>query len=111
MYSGQERRGRDRSRGIVLRRRRVEPVDPGAERRRRTGNGFDIATALEMHLEEHTTRRAMLRLLDSWVAEARASTEPDENYIDAVEYAKEVIETAPDVMTGICMLQRQPEES
>jgi hypothetical protein len=107
-YSGQERRARDRSR-ILLRRRRVEAVEPAVERRRGAANGFDIAAALEMHLGEHTTKRAMLRLLESWLQEARASAERDDNYIEAVEYATEVMQSAPDVLTGICILQRQSE--
>lgn len=110
-YSGDERRTRDRSEGIVLRRRQSEPVE--VERRRVKQNGFDIAAALELHLDECKTRRSMLTLLESWLAEARnaAPAEQDEDYVRAVEHATEVMKSAPDAMSAIAMLQRQPEES
>ena len=113
-YSGQERRTRDRARGIVLRRRRSEAVPPAEERRRSNAepNGFDIAAALELHLDQCTTRRAMLTLLESWLREASdGDAERDESYITAVQHAAEVMKTAPDVLTGIAVLQRQREES
>ena len=111
-YTGEERRTRDRSRGILLRRRRSEAVAPESERRRSSNaNGFDIAAALELHLDECTTRRAMLNLLESWLREATdgGAVERDENYINAVQHAVQVVKSAPDVATGIAILQRQSE--
>ena len=114
-YQGNERRTRDRSRGIVLRRRRSQPVDPAQERRRTPvqQNGFDIAAALELHLDQCSTRRAMLTLLESWLREANEAGdgERDEGYIRAVQNATEVIKNSPDVQTGIAILQRRPEDS
>lgn len=114
-YTGDERRQRDRTRGIVLRRRRSEPRE-GAEERRRTppaSNGFDIASALELHLDQCSTRRAMLGLLESWLAEAQnpAAAERDDGYRRAVEHAISVMKGSPDVTTAIAVLQRRPEES
>ena len=113
-YTGDERRLRDRTRGIVLRRRRSEPRE-GAEERRRTSapNGFDIASALELHLDQCSTRRAMLGLLESWLAEAKNpdAAERDDGYRQAVEHAITVMKASPDVPTAIAVLQRRPEES
>lgn len=113
-YGGEERRARDRARGIILRRRRKEQLPEGQPERRRSApvpNGVDIASALEMHLDEHTGRRAMLNLLESWLTEAKNAAEPDEAYSQSVEYAIEVVKTTPDVLTAIAVLQRAPEES
>ena len=112
-YGGEERRQRDRSRGIILRRRRNELPEGQVERRQRApvDNGFDIASALEMHLDEHKGRRAMLNLLESWLNEAKNAAERDEGYSQAVEYAIEVMKASPDVPTAIAVLQRRPDES
>jgi hypothetical protein len=113
-YSGEERRTRDRSRGIELRRRRSEPPEGGVERRRASvDNGFDIASALELHLDQCTTRRAMLNLLESWLTEAKnaQAAERDEAYSQAVEHAIAVMKSSPDVLSAIAVLQRQPEDS
>ena len=113
-YSGEERRLRDRARGIVLRRRRAEPRE-GAEERRRVPvqNGFDIASALELHLDQCSTRRAMLALLESWLAEANnpQAAEHDDGYARAVENAIGVMKASPDVVTAIAVLQRRAGES
>jgi hypothetical protein len=113
-YGGEERRVRDRSRGITLRRRQNALPEGQTERRRApVNNGFDIASALEMYLDEHKGRRAMLNLLESWLTEAKnpEATEHDDGYAQAVEYAIEVMKTSPDVMTAIAVLQRRPDES
>jgi hypothetical protein len=91
---------------IPLRRRRNEPV--AVERRRNTG-GFDIAAALELYLDHCKTRRAMLELLEQWLAEGRQREQEGENlqYIAAVERAIETLKRAPDVQTAILMLQRR----
>jgi len=106
-YAGPERRGRDRSEGLQLRRRRQEWVQ--VERRRANLQGFDIAAVLEMHLDQCRTRRAMLELLNGWLVEARSATPEaqDANYITAVEQSIEVMKSAPDVETAIAILQRQ----
>jgi hypothetical protein len=106
-YSGPERRAHDRSQGPQLRRRRQEWVQ--VERRRSNLAGFDIAAVLEMHLDQCKTRRAMLDLLEGWLAEARNSPQDaqDPNYIRAVEHSIEVMRTAPDVETAIAILQRR----
>jgi hypothetical protein len=104
--SRQERRARDRSRGITLRRRLNQRVDAGLERRSTTQNGFDIAAALELHLDQCTTRRAMLALLESWASETK-NGEQDNDYIRAVERAMEVMKAAPDPLTAIAVLQRR----
>ena len=112
MYSGEDRRARDRAEGIVLRRRQQEPVE--VERRRGAqSDGFDIAAALELVLDECPTRRSMLALLEAWLNEAKntAPEERDESYIGAVEHATKVMKTSPDVLTGIAILQRQRDES
>ena len=105
--SGPERRTRDRSAGIQLRRRRKEGVDEAGDRRK-SRNGFDIAAALELHLDQITNRRGMIALLESWLQEARQTdpAERDENYVRAVEYAKEVMTASPDPLTAIAVLQR-----
>lgn len=113
-YGGEERRTRDRSRGIILRRRRAEVREGQAERRRTAAsNGFDIASALEMHLDEHKTRRAMLNLLESWLAEANSAEdgERDVGYSRAVENAIAAMKNSPDVLSAIATLQRRPDES
>jgi hypothetical protein len=107
----QERRARDRSQGLTLRRRRNELIEASVERRRSESDGFDIAAALEMHLDECTTRRAMLALLESWLAEATSadSAEQDKRYVQAVERAIEVMKSSPDPLSAIAVLQRRPE--
>jgi hypothetical protein len=105
----EERRSRDRSQGIVLRRRLKRLVDANIERRRGEQSGFDIAAALELHLDQCTTRRPMLTLLESWLAEANSSAagERDEDYTRAIERAIEVMKSAPDPLTAIAVLQRR----
>ena len=103
----EERRSRDRSQGIVLRRRLKRLVDAKQERRRGEQSGFDIAAALELHLDQCTTRRAMLTLLESWLAEANAGAERDEDYIRAIERAMDVMKSAPDPLSAIAILQRR----
>jgi hypothetical protein len=105
-YTGPERRTRDRSLGFQLRRRRQQPVE---NERRRDLRGFDIAGLLEMHLDQCKTRRAMLTLLEGFLTEARnaAPETQDADYITAIERSIEVMRTAPDVETGICILQRR----
>jgi hypothetical protein len=115
-FSGEERRTRDRSRGIVLRRRQRNPLPHGVVERRTAApvnNGFDIASALELHLDQCTTRRSMLGLLEKWLIESKSpdAAERDEAYCQAVQSAIEVMRTAPDVLTGIAILQRAPEDS
>jgi hypothetical protein len=107
-YSGQERRARDRSAGIQLRRRQKQPVAKTEDRRRGGNNGFDIAGALELHLDQITTRRKMIALLESWLHDARQTdpTERDESYVRAVENAIAVTTASPDPLTAIAMLQR-----
>jgi hypothetical protein len=91
---------------VPLRRRRNEPV---AVERRRGAGGFDIAAALELYLDHCRTRRAMLELLEQWLAEGRQREQDPENlqYIAAVERAIETMKRAPDVQTAIVMLQRR----
>jgi hypothetical protein len=103
----EERRARDRSDGIVLRRRLKRLVETNLERRRSDESGFDIAGALELHLDQCTTRRAMLTLLESWVSEANAGAERDQAYIGAIERAMGVMKSAPDPLTAIAILQRR----
>lgn len=107
-HSGQERRTRNRSRGIVLRRRQHRPVDKELERRRTNSSDFNIAAALELHLDQLTTRRAMIVLMESWLIEAKNSgpTEHDQDYVQGVIRAIEVMKTAPDPLTAIAILQR-----
>jgi hypothetical protein len=107
-YSGQERRTRDRIAGIQLRRRQKRLAAEAEERRKAAHNGFDIAAALELHLDEITTRRGMIGLLESWLHEARQSdaTERNDNYVRALEDAIKVMTTAPDPISAIAVLQR-----
>ena len=105
-YSGQERRRRDRSAGIKLRRRQNALADKAEDRRRSSQNAFDIAAALELHLEQVTNRRGMIALLESWLGEAAASKERDKNYERAVKHAIEVMAAAPDSLSAIAVLQR-----
>ena len=106
-HTGQERRSRDRSAGIKLRRRQDQLADKAGDRRRRSHDGFDIAAALELHLDLVTTRRGMITLLESWLHEGRQSpTERDESYVRAVERAIEVMSAAPDPVSAIAVLQR-----
>jgi len=104
-YTGPERRTRDRSLGFQLRRRRHEAVEND---RRKDLKGFDIAGMLEMHLDECKTRRAMLNLLERWLAEARSAAPEaqDTDYITAIERSIEVMKSAPDIESAICILQR-----
>lgn len=108
-YSGPERRAYDRSPGILLRRRLNLPIEPEAERRRASPDSFDIAGALELHLDQVTTRRGMITLLESWLDETNRNdvTERDENYVGAVEHAIDVMRAAPDPLTAIAILQRR----
>jgi hypothetical protein len=109
-FSGQDRRARDRSAGILLRRRQKQAVEKAEERRRGSDNGFDIAGALELHLDEVKTRRGMISLLESWLREAEDSTaERDANYVRAIERAIAAMTAAPDALTGIAVLQRSSE--
>jgi hypothetical protein len=103
----EERRARDRAQGIVLRRRLKRLVDANQERRRSERSGFDIAAALELHLDECKTRRAMLTLLESWLSEANAAADRDEEYTRAIEHAAEVMKSAPDPLSAIAILQRR----
>lgn len=105
----EERRARDRSQGITLRRRLNRTVEAREERRRNQKSGFDIAAALELHLDQCTTRRAMLGLLESWLSEVNteAGAENDQNYKRAIENAIEVMKSAPDPLTAIAILQRR----
>lgn len=104
-----ERRARDRSQGILLRRRRNELPDSEADRRLKPPSSFDIAAALELHLDEVKTRRSMIALLEAWLTESRTGDpqEQDADYLQAVERAIEVMKSAPDVLTGIAVLQRR----
>jgi hypothetical protein len=108
-YPGQERRARDRSAGIQLRRRQNKSVDKPDARKRSSENGFDIASALELHLDQITTRRGMIALLESWLLEARQSEPPerDEKYVAAVEHAIQVMTAASDPIAAIAVLQRR----
>src|SRR5688572_541052 len=106
-YTGQERRKRDRSVGIELRRRQKQSIDKANDRRSSSDNGFDIAGALELHLDEVPTRRGMITLLETWLQEANDSlSERDENYVKAIADAITVMTAAPDPLTGIARLQR-----
>src|SRR5688572_28653908 len=109
-YSGQERRKRDRSVGIQLRRRQKQSVDKASDRRSSSDNGFDIAGALELHLDDVPTRRGMITLLETWLQVANDSlSERDENYVRAVTHAIAVMTAAPDPLVGIARLQRTEE--
>lgn len=102
----EERRARDRSVGILLRRRQNRLAEIAEDRRRKTKSGFDIAAALELHLDDVTTRRGMIALLESWLSESSEGEARDEQYVQAIERAIRVIKTAPDLQTGIAVLQR-----
>lgn len=104
--ASQERRARDRSVGILLRRRQNRLTEIAEDRRRKAQSGFDIAAALELHLDDVPTRRGMIALLESWLSESTQSEERDEQYVQAIERAIRVIKSAPDLPTGIAMLQR-----
>lgn len=106
-HTGQERRSRDRSAGIRLRRRQNQLPDKADDRRRRSHDGIDIASALELHLDLVTTRRGMITLLESWLHEGKNNpSERDESYVRAVERAIEVMSAAPDPVSAIAVLQR-----
>lgn len=102
-----ERRIRDRSKGIQLRRRQAQQVD--IDRRRGSEGTAEIAAALEMYLDERKTRHAMLKLLEQWLAEARNSgpDAQDAEYVRAVERSIDIMKQATDVETGLAMLQRR----
>lgn len=106
-YPGPERRTRDRSQGIALRRREKQTVD--AERRRPVEGTSEVAAALEMHLDQCKTRRAMLTLLESWLGEARnaAPDAQDPVYAGALERSIAVFKEAPDIETAIAILCRR----
>ena len=109
-FSGQERRRLDRAAGIQPRRREKQRVEKADDRRSGSDNGFDIAGALELHLDQVTTRRGMIALLESWLQEANNSpAERDENYVRAVTNAITVMTAAPDPLIGIARLQRSVE--
>ena len=108
-FSGHERRVRDRSGGIQLRRRQKRAEALAEERRSNRGDGFDIAAALELHLDEIKTRRGMITLLESWLNEAKQAADRDDSYVSAVEHAIEVVTAAPDLLTAIAVLQRSPD--
>ena len=105
-YSGQDRRGHNRSDGPRLRRRQNLLPENAADKRRSRHSGFDIAAALEMYLDQITTRRGMIRLLQSWLHETASETGRDEDYVRAVERAIEVMTSESDPLTAIAMLQR-----
>ena len=109
-YSGGERRARDRSDGIQLRRRQKLGVVDKADDRRRARDDFDIAAALELHLDQITNRRGMIALLESWLQEAKQADPAmrDQDYVRAVEHAIEVMTAATDPLTAIAVLQRSP---
>ena len=111
IYSGEERRARDRSAGIQLRRRKKRAVPKADDQRQASDNGFDIASALELHLDQITTRRGMIALLESWLQEAKnaEASERDENYVQAVRHAIEVMTSATDPIHAIAVLQRATE--
>lgn len=106
-YTGPDRRARDRSQGLQLRRRREQPVEN--ERRRSAEGTAQIAGALEMHLDQCKTRQSMVRLLEGWLAEARggAPEGQDADYERSLERSIAVMKEAPDVETGIAMLHRR----
>ena len=106
-HSGPERRARDRSQGITLRRREKQIVE--VERRSPTEGTSEIAAALELYLDQCKTRRAMLTLLESWLGEAR-NAPPDAQdpvYARALERSIEVFRETPDIETAIAVLQRR----
>lgn len=106
-YPGPERRTRNRSHGIALRRREKQIVE--VERRRPVEGTSEVASALEMHLDQCKTRRAMLSMLESWLGEAR-NAPPDAQdpvYVRALERSLEVFKETPDIETAIAVLQRR----
>jgi hypothetical protein len=90
-----------------LRRRENRPVE--FDRRRDRPRNFDIGALLEMHIDQCKTRRAMIHLLEEWIAEAtnREPASQDPEYTEAVRRAIEVMKGAPDVETAIVMLQQR----
>ena len=106
-HSGPERRSRDRSQGITLRRREKQTVE--VERRSPPQRTPEIAAALELHLDQCKTRRAMLTLLETWLGEARnaAPDAQDPVYSRALERSIEVFKETPDIETAIAVLQRR----
>ena len=102
-----ERRTRERSPGSQLRRRRKLEVE--VDRRSSAQGTAEIATALEMHIDQFKTRRAMLGLLEQWLTESRDAelAEQDLEYVDALERSIEIVKAAPDVESGIAMLHRK----
>lgn len=102
-----ERRARDRARGIELRRRLKLQVE--AERRRSRQGTAEIAAALELHLDQFKTRRAMIGLLERWLTESRSAAveEQDVDYVKALERSIEIMQASPDVETGIAVMHRQ----
>jgi hypothetical protein len=97
----------DSSDETPLRRRENRPVE--FERRRNRANTFDIGALLEMHLDQCKTRRSMIHLLEEWLAEStgREQANQDPEYTEAVQRAIDVMKGAPDVETGIVMLQQR----
>jgi hypothetical protein len=107
-FPANERRTRDRTPGSQLRRRRKLEVEVD---RRDSGQGTaEIGAALELHLDQFKTRRAMIGLLEQWLTESRDSelAEQDVDYVNALERSIEIIKDAPDLETGIAMLHRRP---
>jgi hypothetical protein len=104
-----ERRARDRSQGILLRRRH-EQRHTRADRRRSALAGFDVAAALELQLDRFPTRRAMLVLLESWLycANPCGRSDREDSYTRSISQAIGVMATAPDPVTATAMLQRRP---
>src|SRR5690349_728662 len=66
-----ERRRFDRNEDPAPLHRRHGQLVHITERRRRGNRGFDIASALELHLDDYPTREAMLELLASWFYDAQ----------------------------------------
>lgn len=103
-----ERRAWDRSQGIPLRRRHGQLVHTRIERRHSPPAGFDVAAALELHLDQFPTREGLLVLLDAWMYQSQVSGlgEHVEGYAAAIEHAKSVLREAPDAAIAIAVLQR-----
>lgn len=99
-----ERRSRDRSQGILLRRRHSQLGHMRIERRR-PHVGFDVAGALELHLEDYPTLEAMLVLLEAWRYAANGEHAPE--YLDAIDHAVAVMRRADEPLHAIAMLQRR----
>ena len=106
-FPGPDRRTRDRSKGLLLRRRQKKAVE--VERRQGGEGTSGIAAALELHLDQCKTRRALVDLLELWLTEARSAEQSsqDPDYTSAVERSIEIMKGAPDVETGMAMLQRK----